>query len=642
MTPTTLRPIPRPRGRPRVGSRPERCPTGHVGEIHLHGQRRRPDGVYARSRFRCLPSDGTKPHTFVLAKRVPTHLHAIERSCPTCEHEAGRADGATAIPFYTYSVAEIARALVLVGQGVSMREASQRVRFDADRYHADESGRRTASRQNALSADYLDHYALPVVRRFTPDRWPRILTLDSQPLDLRAHGTEARGYKSERRGGAVLVAAGKDESKQKARTWHVGLAADETEASWADFLAEIDPTGPGPVWVVMDGSKAIANAVEARWPDAIRYPCEQHLRANATKHALDEGLLAQVPALSSLIDECLWSERRWDALAAAVFSIGPSKLLEWVVRTEPKVHQMLLARRAFRGYPRGNGPAERTAFAIREGIGERKRNFRNAGRLRRVIQLMGIELAEQADTRRYSNVLREVIGSGTWVWRRAWDAGHDDRRDLCSLSELIVSGWKRADDAAAGFMTRAVSASVMSKVVEANLARASTGHMPLVATVAPGRSVASVKVTGMMVSDFPNLVAEWDWERNEGDPATIPAGRDLILWWRCAQGHCWQAKLTMRTMRQTRCRECHRPWATTTTSLATVRPDLLSEWDAAQNLPRVPDRTLATSRLGAWWHCRNRPEIHAPYRMSPLARGKREIGCLVCRRMARTRRKRVA
>lgn len=148
--------------------------------------------------------------------------------CPTCEHEAGRVDGATAIPGYAFSVAEIARALVLVGQGVSMREASQQVRFEADRYRVDPSGRRTASRQNALSADYLDQYAQVVIRRFTPTRWPRILTLDSQPLDVRAYGADALGYRPERRGGAVLVAAGKDEPRQSARTWHVGLAGDDS------------------------------------------------------------------------------------------------------------------------------------------------------------------------------------------------------------------------------------------------------------------------------------------------------------------------------------------------------------------------------------------------------------------------------
>lgn len=235
-----------------------------------------------------------------------------------------------------------------------------------------------------------------------------------------------------------------------------------------------------------------------------------------------------------------------------------------------------------------------------------------------------------------------MIDGGAWVWRRAWDAGHDDARDLCSLSELIISGWKRADDAAAGAMTTAVSASVMSKVVEANLARPASSHAPLVATIAPGRSVASVKVAGMMVADFPNLVAEWDDERNEGDPATTPAGRDMTLWWRCAQGHRWQAKLTMRTMRQTRCPECHRDWATASTSFAAIHPTLLPEWDSVQNLLRRPERTPATSGKPAWWICRDRPDLHAPYRMSPLARGKREIGCPTCRRMARSRGKRVA
>lgn len=171
VTPTQTSP---PRGCPRASSRPERCPAGHRGDIYLHGQRKRPDGIHARSRFRCLPSDGSPSHTFALAKRTPAHHHPDERSCPTCEHEAGRADGATAVPFYAFSVAEIARALVLVGQGISMREASQRVRFEADRYQADQSGRRTASRQNALSADYLDPDAAAAPTGGEPgDRTPR-------------------------------------------------------------------------------------------------------------------------------------------------------------------------------------------------------------------------------------------------------------------------------------------------------------------------------------------------------------------------------------------------------------------------------------------------------------------------------------
>ena len=642
MSEVASKPTKRPRGRPRAGSRPESCPAGHRGAIYLHGQRARPDGRYGRSRFRCLPDDGSPPHTFALSKRAPTHRHPDERVCPTCEHEAGRVDGATAIPGYAFSVAEIARALVLVGQGVSMREASQHVRFEADRYRVDPSGRRTASRQNALSADYLDQYAQIVIRRFTPTRWPRILTLDSQPLDMRAYGADALGYRPERRGGAVLVAAGKDEPRQSARTWHVGLAGDESEGAWADFLAEIDPAGPGPRWVVMDGSKAIANAVEARWPEAIRYPCEYHLRQNATKYALDEGLLAQLPELEGLIEECLHSVANWAALAAVVEPLGPSKLFEWLVRNDERVGQMALARRAFPSFPRGNGPAERTAVAIRDRIGDRKRNFRNAGRLRRVLGLMGLELAGEADTVRYTRALRDAITKDDWVRRRVWDLGQDDRRDLSSMSELIVAGWRRADAAAQGAMRAAVSASVMSKVGEANVGRRIAGQPPLVATIAPGRSVASVKVTGMVVANFPNLVAEWDRERNADDPARVPAGRTEKVWWVCGEGHRWQAQIAMRTLRQTRCRQCHRHWATEATSLARVHPHLAAEWDRECNLPRRPERTLATSRLVAWWVCRDQPDVHPPYRMSPLAREKRAIGCPICRRMARTRGRRSA
>lgn len=69
---------------------------------------------------------------------------------------------------------------------------------------------------------------------------------------------------------------------------------------------------------------------------------------------------------------------------------------------------------------------------------------------------MGIELAEQADAGRYTRALRDAITKDNWVRRRVWDLGHDDLRDLCSMSELIVSGWQRADAAAAGAMTSAV------------------------------------------------------------------------------------------------------------------------------------------------------------------------------------------
>lgn len=76
-------------GRPSGGFAARRCPAGHRGDIYLylHGQRKRPDSIYARSRFRCPWSDGSSKHTFAL----PTN------GCrPTATRTSGRARHASA------------------------------------------------------------------------------------------------------------------------------------------------------------------------------------------------------------------------------------------------------------------------------------------------------------------------------------------------------------------------------------------------------------------------------------------------------------------------------------------------------------------------------------------------------------------
>lgn len=115
VTPTQTSP---PRGGPRAGSRPDGAPApGGTPRRHLPLPPRAAEAPRRHLRSIAVPlpvERGSSKHTFALPKRMPTHRYADERSCPTCEHEAGRGRRATAIPFYTFSVAEIARALVLV------------------------------------------------------------------------------------------------------------------------------------------------------------------------------------------------------------------------------------------------------------------------------------------------------------------------------------------------------------------------------------------------------------------------------------------------------------------------------------------------------------------------------------------------
>ena len=65
-------------------------------------------------------------------------------------------------------------------------------------------------------------------------------------------------------------------------------------------------------------------------------------------------------------------------------------------------------------------------------------------------------------------------------------------------------------------------------------------------------------------------------------------------------------------------------------ALAVVRPDLLAEWDASANAPLRPARIKVTYDKAVTWRCAD-PK-HPPYRMSPWARSRIQIGCRFCRR----------
>lgn len=624
------------------------CPQGHSGSVRLHGARAVPGGAFEKTRWACVigKRPGEQIHTWTANRRTPTHLHPDGATCPSCEHEARRGDGPTVVPRFSFPVADAARDLLLVGEGKSLRESSQKVRYAAGKFDIDSDGRRWASRQNALSADYLDQFGPLVVRSLTPSHWPRILVLDSLPLGIRVRDAHLYGYQQGREGAAVLVAAGRQRNQPRTRCWLATLAADETADSWYDFLTQLDPE-PAPVWVVADGSKAIRNAVEAIWPNAIFYPCEEHLRKNALDAARDDGALGE-PGVEEAIKRAFYGIETWEHLGLVANSFGPSLLLGWYLRTDPDARRMVEAKHRF-AYPAGNGPAEAVALAIKTRIGKRTRVFRNAERLATVIALMGLDIAEQASHTAFSRIIREELERTEWDPEINWEGPHDYAGETSSLDELIMDGWERQAQFAPGAMTEAVSASVERKAAAINVLRLAAGVEPLTPTVKPGRAVASVSVKGKTLADYPELMAEWDAERNDPveDLASMPAGRGIRAYWKCQTcGHQWRAWLTDRTSRLTRCRICHRPWADEKTSITAVCPEIVPEWDADENGKRTPDRTKATNEVPAWWRCADAASGHPLYPMSPKARinwvGRGKPGCPACRSKLTQRAQRAA
>ena len=104
----------------------------------------------------------------------------------------------------------------------------------AIRYVEDGSGFRDASRQHALAARYLDLFGARIDEHLAPQRWPRIIVLDSKPLNVGAYGAEDHvpGWDPEDRGGAILMAVGTDVLGSRLMPVPIGPAGDETKASW--------------------------------------------------------------------------------------------------------------------------------------------------------------------------------------------------------------------------------------------------------------------------------------------------------------------------------------------------------------------------------------------------------------------------
>jgi hypothetical protein len=106
---------------------------------------------------------------------------------------------------------------------------------------------------------------------------------------------------------------------------------------------------------------------------------------------------------------------------------------------------------------------------------------------------------------------------------------------------------------------------------------------------------------------FPELVLQWDFDRNGSlAPADLSAGSGRRVWWTCARGpdHRWRAKPNNRT-RGSGCPFCANKRVSVTNNLATLFPEIASEWHADKNGTLTPSETVATSTRIAWWQCRH-------------------------------------
>ena len=131
----------------------------------------------------------------------------------------------------------------------------------------------------------------------------------------------------------------------------------------------------------------------------------------------------------------------------------------------------------------------------------------------------------------------------------------------------------------------------------------------------------------------PELAAEWYYEKNGNlKPSEFLPNSDKKVWWRCKQGHEWQATISSRNSRNTGCPYCSRTLPIVgLTDLQTCNPRLADEWNYEKNGQITPKSFLPGSEKKVWWKCKKGHEWQATINSRVSGRG-----CPVCSSGLRT------
>ena len=126
---------------------------------------------------------------------------------------------------------------------------------------------------------------------------------------------------------------------------------------------------------------------------------------------------------------------------------------------------------------------------------------------------------------------------------------------------------------------------------------------------------------------FPHLITEWDFEKNANiRPEFTTASSDKKVWWKCANGHEWQAVINKRTKLNHGCPYCANQYVISgETDFATKYPELVHLWNADKNGDLQPSQVTAKSHKKVWWKCHKGHEWQAA--IANIAAGK---GCPQC------------
>lgn len=125
--------------------------------------------------------------------------------------------------------------------------------------------------------------------------------------------------------------------------------------------------------------------------------------------------------------------------------------------------------------------------------------------------------------------------------------------------------------------------------------------------------------------NFPNLVKEWDYEKNSKSPSEYGAANITKVWWKCDLNHSWQDKIINR-VKGSKCFICiNRIVFIGFNDLETTDPKIAKQWHPTKNGELTPQTVTKSFTKKVWWLC----ELNHSWE-STIASKIRNAKCLIC------------
>lgn len=125
----------------------------------------------------------------------------------------------------------------------------------------------------------------------------------------------------------------------------------------------------------------------------------------------------------------------------------------------------------------------------------------------------------------------------------------------------------------------------------------------------------------------PELMKEWDYQKNIIKPYEIKVGSGMKIWWKCKEGHSWEATPNHRKKGQG-CPYCSgKKVLAGFNDIKTLRPNIAKEWDYEKNENKTPDMYTVRSGIKVWWRCK---EGHSWKAVIASRTGKKYVQCPYC------------